>query len=247
MKHALGQEGRAELARFVRAGALLAFDYDGTLAPIVARPEDAVMRPRTRELLAAVSRRCPVIVVSGRARRDALRRLDGVAVLEVIGSHGVETGGPAPPRFVERVRRWRGELEQRLRALRGVAIEDKGYSLAVHYRQADDPAGARERIGAASAGLAGARVIGGKAVVNVVPAEAPDKGRALLAACDRYACGRAVFAGDDDTDEDVFALDRPASVMGIRVGEAAGSAAAWFLREQEEMDALLESVLAART
>jgi trehalose 6-phosphate phosphatase len=246
VKHALGPEGRAELARLAHGRALSAFDYDGTLAPIVPRPADAAMRGRTRELLAALARRGPVVVVSGRARQDLLPFLAGVPVLEVIGSHGAEAPGGAPSRFAERVRRWRSELEERLRALRGIAIEDKRYSLAVHYRHAEDPAGARRHIAQAGATLAGARVIGGKAVVNFVPEEAPHKGRALWAAAERLGCAGAIYAGDDDTDEDVFAGAPPERLMGIRIGQEADSAAPWFLREQDEVDALLEAMLAAR-
>ena len=61
----------AELARFAADRTLVALDFDGTLAPIVARPGDARMRARTALLLARVARRYPVVVVSGRARRDA--------------------------------------------------------------------------------------------------------------------------------------------------------------------------------
>ena len=247
MKYLFDAPGRAALAACVRGNGLLALDYDGTLAPIVPRPEDAEMRPRTRELLARAARRLPVIVLTGRARGDALRRLHGVPVLEVIGSHGVETPAGATGRFLGRVARWRHELSGRLRALGGVAIEDKKYSLAVHYRHAADPAAAREEIGRAAAGLEGARVLGGKAVVNFVPAEAPHKGAALLAALRRLGCAQALYAGDDDTDEDVFALPGPERPMGVRVGEAAGSAAEWFLRGQDEIDALLEAILAARS
>lgn len=246
MKYLLDADGRAQLARFARAGTLLALDYDGTLAPIVPRPEDAAMRPRTRELLARVARRLPVIVLTGRARGDALRRLEGMPLLEVIGSHGVETSAGAGARFLGRVGRWRSTLSARLRSLAGVAIEDKKYSLAVHYRHAPDPAAALEEIGRAASGLEGARVVGGKAVVNVVPAEAPDKGAALLEARRRLGCARAIYAGDDDTDEDVFALGEAREVLAVRVGESPRSAAAWYLREQDEVDALLEAILAAR-
>jgi trehalose 6-phosphate phosphatase len=130
--------------------------------------------------------------------------------------------------------------------VRGVAIEDKRYSLAVHYRQAADPAAAQAEVERAAAGLEGARVVGGKAVLNLVPSEAPHKGAALLAACERLGCSRAVFAGDDLTDEDVFALGDAGRVFGIRVGESADSAAPWFVRDQGEVDALLEAILAAR-
>lgn len=244
MKYLLDADGRQALASFARPGTLVALDYDGTLAPIAPTPADAAMRPSTRERLVRVARRFPVIVLSGRGRADALAHLDGVPVLEVIGSHGLETPGGTAGRFLGRVGRWREVLSGRLRALRGVAIEDKKYSLAVHYRHAADPAEALEQIERAAAGLEGARVVGGKAVVNFVPQEAPDKGRALAAACARLGCARAFYAGDDDTDEDVFAQAGP-GWLTVRVGESPRSAAAWYLREQGEVDAMLEALLGA--
>lgn len=243
MKYALGSAERAELARFLRRGALIALDYDGTLAPIAPHPRDARMAATTRALLTRVAKRYPVIVLTGRSRMDALHFLEGVPVLEVIGSHGLETPGTAVTRFLARVAEWRAQLLHRLQALSGVSIEDKRYSLAVHYRHSPDP-GAKDLIGAAAGELKGARIVGGKKVVNVVPEDAPDKGQALLAACARLGCDQALFVGDDDTDESAFASDRPGCrVFSIRVGRRADSAAGHFLRSQTEIDALLGLLL----
>jgi len=246
MKYLLGPTGRSELAAFVRPGTLIALDYDGTLAPIVGRPDEATMAGHTRELLARVARRFPTVILTGRSRIDALRLLGGISVLEVIGSHGLETPGGTAARFLGRVGQWRARLAERLRTLSGVAIEDKRYSLAVHYRHAPDPAAAQEQIEQVAALLEGARILGGKAVINVVPQEAPHKGAALLAACARLGCRRALYVGDDETDEDVFALRQPERLFAVRVGESAGSAAPYFLRDQSEMDQLLEAILGAR-
>jgi len=239
VKYLLGRTERAELARFLGRGTLVALDYDGTLAPIAPRPQDARMPATTRALLTRVARRYPVIVLTGRSRMDALRFLDGVPVLEVIGSHGLETAGSATTRFLARVGEWRAQLRQRLAALAGVSIEDKRYSLSVHYRHAPDPA-ARDLIGAAAGELKGARIVGGKKVVNVVPEEAPDKGAALLAACRRLGCDQALFVGDDDTDESAFAAGRPGQFFTVRVGRSPESKARYYLRAQAEVDVLLD-------
>src|SRR5688572_5795191 len=90
MQHILSPNGEAALASFVGAGGLLAFDYDGTLAPIVAHPERAALRPATRELLEQVVARYPSIVVSGRLQADVLKRVRGLKFREVIGNHGLE-------------------------------------------------------------------------------------------------------------------------------------------------------------
>lgn len=246
MKYLLAEPQREALARFLRRDTLIALDYDGTLAPIAPRPRDARMRATTRALLVRVAKRYPVIVLTGRSRRDALRFLDGVPVLEVIGSHGLETPGTPLTRVLARVEAWRAQLAHRLRTLAGIDIEDKRYSLAVHYRHAPDPA-AKDLIGAAASELEGARIVGGKEVVNVVPEDAPDKGAALLAACRRLGCDRAVFVGDDVTDESAFAAAPPERVFTIRVGEAPESAASWCLRSQEEIDVLLDLLLQAES
>lgn len=245
MPYLFDPAGRAALEAFARRTTLVGLDYDGTLAPIVAQPEQAEMRIATRELLAAVSRHFPLVVMTGRSRATAQHFLRGIPALEIIGSHGLEVPGTPAARFLSRVAGWRAALERVLHGLRGVQIEDKRHSLAVHYRNAADPAAARQRIGEAAAQLPGARLLGGKMVVNVLPQEAPNKGAALLAALQRLGCPRAIYAGDDDTDEDVFAIARPEQVLTIRVGRLDASAARWYLHGQEEIDALLASLLGA--
>ena len=78
MKSLLAPQNRSVLRRLVRGRVLLAFDFDGTLAPIVADPPAARLRPRTRRLLAEVARKYPCVVISGRSRADVARRLTGI-------------------------------------------------------------------------------------------------------------------------------------------------------------------------
>jgi trehalose 6-phosphate phosphatase len=123
-------------------------------------------------------------------------------------------------------------------------IEDKGLSIAVHYRRAPAEARARALVHAAARTLGRARLVGGKRVLNVLPAEAPDKGAALERARSRLRCRRAVYVGDDETDEDVFARARPERLLTIRVGRSRRSSAAYYVRTQAEIDALLRLLLA---
>jgi hypothetical protein len=71
---------------------LLAFDYDGTLAPIVSDPEHAELRQTTRELLQSVANGYPCVVISGRPQQDLERHMRGICVFELIGDHGFDTG-----------------------------------------------------------------------------------------------------------------------------------------------------------
>jgi trehalose 6-phosphate phosphatase len=244
MKYLFDAAELRSLSAFLGTKTLIALDYDGTLAPIAPRPEQALMPEETRRLLSRVAKRWPVVVLTGRSRSDALRLLAGVSVIEVIGSHGAETSGSALARFRGRVAEWRAQLLGKVQQLAGVRLEDKRYSLAVHYRQAGDPGAAREAISAAVHELKGARIVSGKKVLNVVPEEAPDKGAALLAACDRLGCDRAVFIGDDDTDESAFAAGAN-RVFGIRVGQNPKSAAQHYLRSQQQVDDFLRLLLEA--
>lgn len=246
MKSILSRGNRAVLQQFAWSNVLLAFDYDGTLAPIVREPKKAVLRSATRALLEQVTKRYPCIVISGRAQADALRHVRGIAFREVIGNHGVEPWG-AHDGFLKAVERWGRLLEKRVGGLAGVQLEDKGYSLAVHYRQSREKKKARGAILEAAALLGDVRVIGGKQVINVLPPDAPHKGMALERARDRLHCDTALYVGDDETDEDVFMLDQPGRLLSIRVGPSARSTASYCLSKQLEVDSLLRLLLELRT
>jgi trehalose 6-phosphate phosphatase len=89
------------------------------------------------------------------------------------------------------------------------------------------------------------RVVAGKLVVNVVPERAPHKGDALLALREKER-PTAIYVGDDVTDEDVFVLDEPGALVSARIGRSVRSAAPYYLRDQREMDTLLEVLARAR-
>ncbi|MGE5276892.1 MAG: trehalose-phosphatase [Acidobacteriota bacterium] len=245
MKNILSPSNRRVLRAFASSNVLLGFDFDGTLAPIVADPERAAMRARTRRLLRVLAGLYPCVVLSGRARADVRGRLRGVPVRGVVGNHGAELR-QSSRRLARQVRRWRPLLEERLSALQGVSVEDKGFSTSVHYRRSRRKARARAAILEAVEDLGDVRVIGGACVVNVLPKGAPHKGVAIERERRRLGCETAIYLGDDDTDEDVFAIDRPGRLLTIRVGPRAGSAASYFVRKQADVDELLRLLIAER-
>lgn len=246
MKHILSQDHVGELARLAGPRVLLAFDFDGTLAPIVADRDHAAMRDRTRALLAAASERYACAVISGRARDDVATKLGSIGVKYVVGNHGIEPG-PDLSAFAREMALIRPLLAAALAAHPGVDIEDKRYSLAVHYRAAHAKPAARTAIAGAIAALPRpVRVIGGKLVVNIVPAGARDKGKTLLELQEREGADLALYVGDDVTDEDVFALDRPEQLLAMRVGRSEVTAARFYLHDQREIDPLLAHVVGLR-
>jgi len=224
---------------------LLAFDIDGTLAPIVEHPDDARLPHDVQHCLAELARRYDVAIVTGRGVADA-RRMFAFEPRYLIGNHGAE-GLPGADRraqaFLSVVRGWREALEpcERL-AASGVMIEDKRYSLSLHYRKAPDREAAHRAIRACIDALEPApKVIDGKAVVNVLPADAPNKGDALRALIGETRRPNALYVGDDDTDEAVFGLHLP-SVLTLRVEPSGDSEATLFLRDQREVLTLLQHI-----
>jgi trehalose 6-phosphate phosphatase len=234
-----------ELVEFAHSNVLLAFDFDGTLAPIVQEPARARMRPQTRHLLGAVARRYPCVVISGRARHDVLKRVGSVPVWQVSGNHGLEPWAQNAA-YPTQVQDWVRRLKRDLASHRGVVVEDKTYSVTVHYRQARQRQQALAAIKDATKSMHDARLLGGKDAVSLIPRGAPNKGVALERARRLLACETAIYVGDDETDEDAFQAGRPGSLLGIRIGLRGASSARFGLRTQEEMDDFLQTLLDLR-
>ncbi|HLF23223.1 MAG TPA: trehalose-phosphatase [Burkholderiales bacterium] len=224
---------------------IVAFDFDGTLAPIVSRPSDARMRPSTRLLLKGVARLYPTVVLTGRARADVACRLRGIALAAIVGNHGFEGGGIRTKAF-QIARRWRGALRA-LARIPGVAIEDKGHTLAIHYRNAANRAAARRNIVRVVVDLSPQpRIVPGKALINLLPDLNVNKGTALLRLLRSYRAHGAIFVGDDRTDEDVFNLPPSRNVLTICVGRSASSTARYRIVDARHIDRLLAQLIAIR-
>jgi trehalose 6-phosphate phosphatase len=245
MRYILARRHEPTLARFASSNVLLAFDYDGTLAPIAHEPRRAQLPHSTRRLLKAIAFRYPCIVISGRGRADVARMLAAIPVWAIFGNHGLEPLGQRPA-YARQVREWIARLEQQLTAYPGVAIEDKTYSLTVHYRRTRAKRRVARAIRATAARLPGSRVMGGRHAVNIIPTGAPHKGAALERARRLLACDYAIYVGDDETDEDVFRISPSDHLLSVRIGRTRASAAAYYLRAQPEIDLLLRALLRLR-
>jgi trehalose 6-phosphate phosphatase len=176
----------------------IVLDVDGTLAPIVARPELAAVPEETRrELNRLVGLYLLVACVSGRAGADA-ERVVGVTGIRYVGNHGLELD-PAAQELAGRVADFRAEV--------GLEVEDKGLTLAYHFREAADEAAARRELEgvAARARAKGLVPRWGRKVLEIRPPVKADKGTALRALLVKSAASRALYAGDDTTDLDAFA------------------------------------------
>ena len=176
----------------------LVLDIDGTLAPIVPRPELAVVPEPTRaELARLVTRYLLVACVSGRAGENA-RAIVGIDELTYVGNHGLELD-PTAAELAVRVAAFRDEI--------GRPVEDKVLTLSYHYRDApDERAAVAELEGVAErARAAGLVPRWGRKVLEIRPPVAADKGTAVRALLARAGAARGLYAGDDATDLDAFA------------------------------------------
>lgn len=244
--HLFSAAGRAALQRLRGGRPLLAFDFDGTLAPIAPRPEDVVLAPAVADELRRLGSRWPVAVISGRALRDLRPRL-GFEPQYLVGCHGADDGSEAVHAWTQPLRAWCRGLAEHAAELdgAGIRVEDKGAAVALHYRGAPEPARALRLLHALLAALPPAlKGYGGKQVLNVVAADAPDKADALQSLLQRSGCDRALFAGDDVNDEPVFER-APPPWLTVRVGPAAGRTRARFsLRSPAEVAQLLSGLAA---
>ena len=221
-------EGAAALAAVIAEPnrALVAVDYDGTLAPIVDRPEDAIAHPGAVAALGALTGVVgQVAIVTGRPSAEAVR-LGGLADipgLVVLGHYGlerwsagrVETPHTHPGVTVAR----RGVAELVAEGPPGLALEDKGHSVALHTRRAADPAGAltavRPRIDQL-ANETGLIVAPGRFVLELRP-PGTDKGNALRTLVAESRPSSVVFIGDDEGDLSAVAALRAMDVVGMVV------------------------------
>ena len=229
---------------------VLFLDYDGTLTPIVARPELALLDEAVRHTLAALAQRCPVAIVSGRDRAD-VQQLVGIDGLIYAGSHGFDINGPGlhaeqGAAYLPDLADAEAELRRSLNPIRGALLERKKYSLAVHVRglPPDAAVAVEAAVETTLSRHARLRKGTGKMVFELLPRLDWHKGKAVLHILDALPFPGAevlpIYIGDDRTDEDAFAALAGRGV-GILVAESPRPTAAYYtLRNPDEVHCFLE-------
>jgi len=228
-------------------------DYDGTLTPIVSRPELAVLSDEMRSSLERLADACTVAIVSGRDRAD-VEGLVQVGGLVYAGSHGFDIAGPGGlslqhqegSKYGAVLARAADEIEERVGLIDGILVERKKYALAVHYRLVAD-----ERVSEidaaveeVAAGHSELRRTGGKKVFELRPRLDWDKGKAVLWLLEALDLDHPdvvpFYLGDDETDEDAFRALAERGV-GVLVAEQPGETSAhYLLRDPGEARVFLE-------
>lgn len=247
MNFLLSQDSLRILESLSFTDTLYSFDFDGTLAPIVNEPSEAYMEKSTEVLLSKLTARVPTAIISGRSLQDLKSRVP-FEVPYMVGNHGLE-GLPrsTPLNDLKRLPEgWKEVLTETLINRcddSGIILEDKTYSLAIHYRKSRAKSEARSKILAAIKDLATQpRVIPGKLVFNLIPAGGPHKGVALSRLIEHSGQRFSFYIGDDDTDEDVFSLP-DYRILSVSVGNRKGSAAKYFIKKQPDIDETLRRIL----
>jgi len=210
-------------------------DFDGTLVKIQRSPRVVRGSARVNHILERLERNpsLSVAIVSGRRASD-LQRLLPVRGLRCFGLHGGERDG-RPIRLSKASRlalaHAKEAAEAQLGKLKGIWVEDKEFSFCVHYRNAGEATGRKatrilKRI--LAAWRKSLHVLGGKKIWEVLPLEVPGKFAAVQQALAGMPRGTAaVYIGDDETDEGVFAVLR--NQITVKVGSPKGTRARYFL------------------
>ena len=229
------------------------FDYDGTLTPIVKRPDLAYMSEEMRDIVKNLAGRCPVAVVSGRDRAD-VEKFVQLDTIFYAGSHGFDIAGPNGQRmqqsqgeaFVPMLRKAEGEIRQRLEGMEGALVESKKYAFAVHYRLVSeaDKLLLDKAVDEVAAGYHDLRKKGGKKVYEILPKLDWDKGKAvdwLLEVLDLdHPDVVPFYLGDDLTDEDAFRALQGKGIGILVADEPQETKAKYVLHDVDEVKVFLE-------
>ncbi len=248
-----------ELTEQLRGRRLALFlDYDGTLTPIVDRPEDATLPGPMRSLLTELSEQVTVAIVSGRDLAD-VQQMVALENLVYAGSHGFDIAGPGglqlqhaeAQALLPDLDAAEQKLQQRLASIDGVRIERKRFAIAIHYRlaAAADLPRIETAVGEVQREHPALRKKGGKKIFELQPDVPWNKGHAVLWLRQTLQLDRpdvlTVYLGDDETDEDAFAAIVQADVgLGIIVGlPERPTAARYYLEDCEQLQRLLQALL----
>lgn len=246
MEHIFSPTGKMFLDSVMQHRPLLAFDFDGTLAPIVSNPDDAAVPLAVARKLTVLADLLPVAIVTGRSVHDVRGRL-GFCPAFVIGNHGAEGWDCVDePGLISQFDELRALLSSQRGNLQrlGIVVEDKALSVALHYRIARDRGAAKAFICTLFARLDMPLAVSfGNCVANITVSNAPDKGIALHRLVRESNVRAAVFVGDDTNDEPAF-ISAESHWLTVRIGKSSsGSKARFFLDDHAQVAAFLQDMV----
>ena len=224
-------------------------DFDGTLSPIARTPDSAALPGSTKKIIAELSRsrKCKLAVISGRKLSD-IKAVVGINKIIYAGNHGMEIEGngvkriiKVPKWFAEVKRKIRMDIRSKMHGIKGILIEDKGHTLALHYRLTKRTE--RYKIkkyfyqATASHLLNGRiKIQKGKMLYEVRPNIKWDKGKAVKWLLNRSSKKNTlpIYIGDDETDKDAFKALKNRGIT-IFVGSRTKYGAKYYLRDTNDV------------
>jgi len=237
---------------------LLLLDFDGTLTPIVGRPEEAELSPEMEEILKflAKKRGFKVAIISGRSLSDLKERIK-IRDIIYVGNHGLEIEKgkktfiyPEASKSIQTMKKLKKTLKAKLRSIEGTILEDKRVGLAIHYRlvKSSDLSELKRAVAQIFRPFlekGKIRVTCGKKLLEARPPIIWDKGKAASMLLDSFKQEDplSVYLGDDRTDEDAFStLDGKG--ITVFVGKPRKSKAKFFLKDVSEVAVFLNRLSA---
>ena len=231
---------------------LLILDFDGTLAKIAKTPQEVVLKKNTRDFLAVLSRspRYKLAVVSGRSLKN-LQSFFHIKNVIFAGNHGLELTGEklSLPIQAKKARKLEAlvwllgeKLKEDFSRVPGILIEDKNYTLSLHYRNVPREYAPffKQEVDRFRKEYAHWPLVWkeGKKVWEVRPGIKWDKGNMALYLSKHFPDALPVVIGDDVTDEDMFKALKHRGIT-IRVGRSSRSAATYYLKSTKGVRKLL--------
>ncbi|MFW6122092.1 MAG: trehalose-phosphatase [Petrotogales bacterium] len=250
-------DGMGEIKERIKGRRVVFFlDYDGTLTPIVQRPEQAVLSVSMRKTLRKLSDLCPVAVISGRDLAD-VKRMVGLDSIFYAGSHGFDISGPGNHHigyqkgleFIPLLDKAEKDIENKIKIISGARIERKKFSLAVHYREAEDNNvdKVKRAVSETTKKFPNLRKSSGKKVFEIQPRVDWNKGKALFSILRSLDLDKShvlpFYIGDDLTDENAFRIIQRIGI-GIVVGKNSRvTYAIYKLKDPDEVEQFLQKML----
>lgn len=232
---------------------ILLLDYDGTLTPIIDSPELAILEPNLRNCLSQLSRYYPLAIISGRQLHDIQQKI-GLPNLYYAGNHGLEIAGPMlkhieASKFLSEMAQVYQELLPQLKTIPGILVENKKFSLSIHYRLVAD---ARinfilQILNQVLANHPRLKRYDGKKVFEIRPQVNWDKGKAVNWLLTKLQLAQndslTIYIGDDTTDEDAFRAVKQEGLGILVTSHKQPTAAHYRLRDTKEVKKFLEFLL----
>ncbi len=231
---------------------LVGFDFDGTLAPFALKPHQAKVPREIRKLLERLARQkeIRVAIISGRSLVDVENKV-GIPGAIYCGNHGLEIKTkrglwvhPQTATLLKDIKALSEQLKKDIARFSGTELEDKRFSLSLHYRRARKKADVKNLETLLKKRMVPyrqyLRIVHGKKLFDIRPRLNWDKGHALLHLIDQLGVSwKACFIGDDTTDEEAF-LTLGSKALSIRVGPAKTSHAQFLIHNRGYVKRFIE-------